>query len=84
MEIVESVRRRAVEDGISSPRGIHVVGLTAGVARWREGESAEELVQRADQALMRGKKSVKNRCYHESDMDDDGPDGGGNVLSIIR
>ena len=84
MEIVESVRRRAVEDGISSPHGIHVVGLTAGVARWREGESAEELVQRADQALMRGKKSVKNRCYHESDMDDDGPDGGGNVLSIIR
>ena len=84
MEIVESVRRRAVEDGISSPRGIHAVGLTAGVARWRDGESVEEVVQRADQALMRGKKSVKNRCYHETDADDtNGPDGG-KVLSIIR
>ncbi len=83
MEIVESVRCRAVEGGISSPRGLHTVGLTAGVARWRDGESVEDVVKRADQALMRGKKSVKNRCYYETDTDDDDP-GGGKVLSIIR
>jgi len=70
MEIVESVRCRAVADGIDSPRGNHVVGLTAGVACWRYGETVDEVVNRADQALMRGKKLVKNRCYQDSEDDD--------------
>lgn len=83
MEIVESVRCRAVADEIISPRGTHSVGLTAGVARWRDGESGEEVVKRADQALMRGKKSVKNRCYHEADVNSDNPSDS-TVLRVIR
>jgi len=81
MNIVESVRCRAVEDKIISPRGSHSLGLTAGVACWREGESVDDVVNRADKALIRGKKSIKNRCYHESEADESNND---TVLRIIR
>lgn len=46
----------------------HEVGLTIsmGIAQWRPGESAEELLRRADELLYRAKAEGRNRCAVEA------------------
>ncbi|TBW37224.1 bacteriohemerythrin [Siculibacillus lacustris] len=41
------------------------VSASAGLAEWRDGESGEALLERADRALYRAKESGRNRCIAE-------------------
>ncbi|XKE44883.1 sensor domain-containing diguanylate cyclase [Halomonas organivorans] len=61
-EIAERIREELVSRPLTL-RGGGVVPLTCtlGVAGWRPGESAEELIARADRALYRGKDAGRDR-----------------------
>lgn len=58
-ELAERLRRAVAE--MTPPDGLPGVTLSAGVAEWRAGESAADLVGRADQALYRAKEKGRNR-----------------------
>ncbi|MEA2341138.1 MAG: hypothetical protein QOG11_1215 [Solirubrobacteraceae bacterium] len=53
----------ALNDVALAPLGApgRVLAASAGVAQWREGETAEAFVARADEALLAGKRDGKNR-----------------------
>lgn len=50
---IEQLRIVQIEENIT---------ISAGVAEWRDGESGEQLLDRADHALYRAKESGRNRC----------------------
>ncbi len=65
-EVVESVRR-AVEDGINETRRDgEAIGVTAGFAVSRRTKDLEVLAERADTALLNGKKVRKGTSYAEA------------------
>ncbi len=62
-KVVERLRRSVVDTPISSAREQHHVGMTAGVAIADTEESVEQLLERADRALVAGKSVAKNTTY---------------------
>jgi len=62
LQMAEKLRER-VERQIIIPGsdGIHVT-ISIGVALYAEGQSAEEWINAADQALYKAKDSGRNRC----------------------
>ena len=70
--VVELLRRNVVDKPISSARAQHQVGMTAGVAIAGPLETVEQLLERADRALVSGKSVAKNMTYgavHQEDRD---------------
>jgi len=81
METVDSVRRRTVSEPIVTAHAEHQVGMTAGVALWKGDDSLDDAINRADRALVNGKRVQKNRCYLESDDDQNE---NGMALQVVR
>ena len=51
---------------VTAAKELGIVAVSVGVARYRPGESLEELIHRSDQALYAAKKTGKNRVATES------------------
>ncbi|PID59476.1 MAG: hypothetical protein CSB44_12890 [Gammaproteobacteria bacterium] len=66
-DIVERLRHRAVDAPFLINGKGHRIGVTAGLAEHRHGESLASLMKRADQALIVGKATAKNRSYRALD-----------------
>jgi diguanylate cyclase len=66
-ELGEVVRRQVEGTEIRIKGEVIPVTLSAGVSRWRPGESLEEFLDRADQALYRAKTSGRNRVLAEEE-----------------
>ncbi|MFK7858500.1 MAG: diguanylate cyclase [Granulosicoccus sp.] len=64
---VERVRQLVVSAPVQSAHVRHHIGMTAGVALASCGESAVDLLQRADNALVSGKLIAKNASYRATD-----------------
>lgn len=64
----ESIRQATVGAVIERKQLNHRVGVTIGVAIYRELESLSATIARADQALIDGKQFEKNRVYVEAPM----------------
>lgn len=64
----ESIRQATVGAVIERKQLSHRVGVTIGVAIYRELESLSATIARADQALIDGKQFEKNRVYVEAPM----------------
>ncbi len=73
MTTIDTIRRESVLRLFHVPGGRHLLGVTAGVACAEQGESLDDLLSRADQALITGKAREKNRCYLAPDRAQDWP-----------
>lgn len=62
-KVVERLRRSVIDKPISSARAQHHIGMTAGVAIADSRETVEQLLERADRALVAGKSVEKNMTY---------------------
>ena len=61
--IAERIRQRFAQYGFS-PNGQTVrQTLSVGLARAQQGESSDDFIRRADQALYRAKRAGKNQLY---------------------
>jgi diguanylate cyclase (GGDEF)-like protein len=60
---VDRVQNSLTGEPVKTSYGNHVVGVTAGVAIREENESIQSLMSRADMALIRGKRTMKNQTY---------------------
>ncbi len=56
-------RMRAAVAALKIPGLPQHITISAGLAQWREGETAETLLRRADQALYRAKASGRNSAF---------------------
>ncbi|MEQ1659664.1 MAG: sensor domain-containing diguanylate cyclase, partial [Hylemonella sp.] len=56
-------RMRAAVAALQIPGLPQHITISAGLAQWREGENAETLLRRADQALYRAKASGRNSAF---------------------
>lgn len=59
--VFERVHHQVVDTPIQTTAGPMSARLTLGVAQWHEGEAAEAVVRRADQAMYSGKSQGANR-----------------------
>jgi diguanylate cyclase len=71
LKLAESIRRtvaeaRLVRSGSREPLG--QITISAGAARYQRGESPNELIERADQALYKSKNDGRNRVTAETDL----------------
>ncbi len=66
LDAMDNIRARAVRETITTSAAEHRVGMTAGVAVWQDGDSFEAVLNRADRALVDGKRKLKNRSYLDS------------------
>ncbi len=68
MAVAESIRR-GVEGGrlirVDTRQPLGTVTVSVGVARYREGESFDQFIQRADKALYAAKEGGRNRVVEE-------------------
>ena len=64
--VAERLRRRWAERSFSALNGPSKVSLSAGVAFYREGESIDQLLARADHALYMAKSGGRNRVCREA------------------
>ncbi|MEE9319903.1 MAG: diguanylate cyclase [Granulosicoccus sp.] len=67
---VERVQNKLTGEPIKTSYGELAVGVTAGVAIREENESIKSLMSRADMALIRGKRSMKNQTYLAPPVDE--------------
>ena len=61
----EHIVAAAESERTASPFG--ALGVSAGVAEWREGRTAEEVLRLADTLLMQAKRAGKGRAFAQSD-----------------
>ncbi len=61
-QAVERVRRATEQHDWQAVAPRHPVTTSAGVAAWRQGETVQELLARADAALYEAKNGGRNRC----------------------
>ena len=59
--VAERLRAQVAAQVCQSAKGPIPVTLTLGVAQMRQGESVDQLISRADQALYQGKQAGRNR-----------------------
>ena len=62
-ETVECLHRKIVDTPITFNGQPLRIGVTIGIAELQADEALERLLNRADQALIRGKRIAKNACY---------------------
>lgn len=67
MGTLERLRMRLSQRPLQHQGQALTVTFSAGVARWRPGESQDELLTRADRALYAGKQAGKNRVVAAAD-----------------
>jgi len=67
METAERIRRAIFSTVVRSTSSLLPVSVTIGVAGWREGESLETTIHRADLAMYAGKRSGRNQVVLESE-----------------
>ena len=63
VETIRQIRRSVVSEPVKTSLGVHMIGVTAGVGFQENGESLEQLVERADRALVTGKALRKDCLY---------------------
>ena len=63
LSTMERIRREVVADEFRGAAGLHPVSFTAGIACFDADESLDNLISRANQALVTGKARGRNRCY---------------------
>ena len=61
----EHIVAAAASERMANPR--IAVGVSAGVAEWREGRTAEEVLLAADLLLMQAKQAGKGRAVAQAD-----------------
>ncbi len=71
LEIAEKVRKH-IQDMEFTVRGEHSqVTLSAGVSQYRKGDKILDIIDRADRALYKAKKTGKNRVCEENEISPD-------------
>jgi two-component system, cell cycle response regulator len=60
-DLAESLRRRLAALSFDTSRGTMSISCSFGVAEWQTGESVDQLLKRADNALYRAKNEGRNR-----------------------
>lgn len=73
---VNRIRRATVIKPFSTRSGRHLLGVTAGIACVDPNEGVDDLIGRADQALVTGKARNKNRSYLAPERDSTWPQTG--------
>jgi diguanylate cyclase (GGDEF)-like protein len=63
----ERLRKAVADEEIKDRNGITLnsVTISIGIAKFRENESMDDLIDRADQYLYKAKANGKNCIYHE-------------------
>jgi diguanylate cyclase (GGDEF)-like protein len=73
---VNRIRRATVIKPFVTNAARHILGVTAGIAGVDPEESVDDLIARADQALVTGKARHRNRSYLASEPDTTWPQTG--------
>ena len=73
---VNRIRRATVVKPFATSSGRHMLGVTAGVAAVDPNETVDDLIARADQALVTGKVRHRNRTYLAAAPDTNWPQTG--------
>ncbi|MFK7966732.1 MAG: diguanylate cyclase [Burkholderiaceae bacterium] len=63
LSTMERIRGEVVAKEFPSAAGLHQMSFTAGIACFDADESLDNLISRANQALVTGKARGRNRCY---------------------
>jgi diguanylate cyclase (GGDEF)-like protein/putative nucleotidyltransferase with HDIG domain len=90
-QVAERIRASVAAAGSSSELGAGSLEVSVGIAQWREPQTATELLERADRALLLAKRRGKARVTVSSPETDDAlavlsqpAAGGGNLPTVIR
>ncbi len=63
LAVMEDLRQQVTATPVQRGNSAHVFGVTMGISEIRVGDTAESVLERADQALVNGKLLEKNRTY---------------------
>lgn len=65
VRVAESIVAAAAREVLGN--SFTTLGVSAGIAEWREGRTADEVLQRADLLLMQAKRAGKGRAFAQPD-----------------